>query len=1024
MVDPVDLLRPGLASRYRLGAEIGRGGMATVYRADDLVSGLPVAVKVLRGELASVLGPLGPQRFLREAEIVGRFQHPNIVPLLDSGEVDGAMYLVMPFVEGETLRQRIRRELQLPVAEAVRIAGQIAEGLRYAHEFGIVHRDIKPENILLEQDRVVITDFGIAKVIGSIGQETLSTTGLALGTPTYMSPEQSSGAGSVDGRSDIYSLGCVLYEMLAGEPPFTGATPQAVAARHMVEAPPALRVVRPSLGEGLQSAIETALAKAPADRFQTVAEFQRALTSGEQSGARPTGGARQRTTRRNAQIAGVGLAIVAGSLAIVVASTGKPTLSDSRYYIGPFTMGTTERVTDVGPWMLQGLADWSGIDPISQPRSRPGDIDSRSLDVMTQTAREAGARHLILGRLREHADSTILTGMKFDVGGARRLVRQATLRRIGPVTAEHATHLLDSLLTPPQARLAPDAARSSRLVPALEAFARGQLEVGRWQLAAADSEFVTATKIDPDYAQAQLWLGLVRYWQGQPAAAWKQAATQAGTDSVRLGRVDSRRALALQAQANDGAATACPGWRAAVDADSLEFPGWYSLAKCLGDDHVVIRDRASPSGRRFRGGYHESTQAYLRAFRLLPAIYNSLSGSAFRPLRQLLFTSLADLRPGDAMAPDSGAFLGYPELVGDTIAVVPYPERSVLDVKTPAFGRLHHAAVRYQRNLFKDISVAWSTMDPASVEARLARAVALDLTQDPAAVEAIAQARRAARSPVDVLRAGTIEVWMRIRGSVPDDSAGVLSARRLADSLVARFGADSLLEPESVLSLLLLTGRVHEAAALARRGRVSELMGVPRPLGREALPLLIYAAAGGPADSLTVQGERFERALSALAGTASPGQIMAYRLALLGRAATLAFPDFKMPALRELAGKGDYLLDAQALIAAGDTAKAYADLVAVLHRTPSTPAERPLDAALPEARVMALAGAREEAAAWLRPVLQALPLAPAHTFADPTRAASLVPALRFAATLIRGAEARRLGMIADLLWGRTVEGHQ
>ncbi|NIO31919.1 MAG: protein kinase, partial [Gemmatimonadetes bacterium] len=283
-MDELDRLRSALGDRYRVEDEIGHGGMATVYLAQDLKHERRVAIKVLRPDLASMLGP---ERFLREIQIEAGLQHINILPIYDSGEADGFLYYVMPYVEGESLRARIEREKQLPLDDALQITREIAEALSYAHDHGIVHRDIKPENILLSGGHAVLADFGIARAIGVAGGQRVTESGHAVGTPHYMSPEQAGGEAELDGRSDLYSLGCVLYEMLAGEPPFTGRTARAVIARHMAESPPPLLVVRPSVPPRVGEAIEKALAKTPADRFATAADFVTTLEIPAEPGAYP-----------------------------------------------------------------------------------------------------------------------------------------------------------------------------------------------------------------------------------------------------------------------------------------------------------------------------------------------------------------------------------------------------------------------------------------------------------------------------------------------------------------------------------------------------------------------------------------------------------------------------------------------------------------------------------------------------------------------------------------------------------------
>jgi TolB-like protein/Tfp pilus assembly protein PilF/tRNA A-37 threonylcarbamoyl transferase component Bud32 len=273
MRDPaedIERLRTALAARYRLVREVGRGGMAAVYLADDLKHDRRVAIKVMRPEVAAALGP---QRFLREIQITAVLSHPHILPLYDSGEADGLVYYVMPYVEGETLRDRLVRQRQLPIGEAVRIVQEVADGLAHAHSFGVVHRDIKPENILFLGGHAVLADFGVATALGAARSTRMTETGWAVGTPVYMSPEQAMGQDQVDGRSDTYSLGCVLYEMLAGDPPFGGPNPQAVVALKLSAQAPALSSLRETVPPALDEVIRRALAKVPADRFDSPADF-------------------------------------------------------------------------------------------------------------------------------------------------------------------------------------------------------------------------------------------------------------------------------------------------------------------------------------------------------------------------------------------------------------------------------------------------------------------------------------------------------------------------------------------------------------------------------------------------------------------------------------------------------------------------------------------------------------------------------------------------------------------------------
>src|SRR6266540_2781805 len=273
---PIDRVRDALSDVYAIDRELGRGGMATVYLAQDSKHDRTVALKVLHPELAA---SLGPDRFLREIKLAARLNHPHILPLYDSGEAQGFLYYVMPYVEVESLRERLEREKQLPVDEAVHHAKAIASALDYAHRQKIVHRDIKPENVMLYEGEAMVMDFGIAKAVSSAANETLTQTGMMVGTPAYVSPEQASGEQNIDGQSDQYSLACVLYEMLSGERPFTGATAQAVLTKRFTETPKSLREVRGSVPEHVERAVTKAMAAVPSDRFATTAVFAQALGS-------------------------------------------------------------------------------------------------------------------------------------------------------------------------------------------------------------------------------------------------------------------------------------------------------------------------------------------------------------------------------------------------------------------------------------------------------------------------------------------------------------------------------------------------------------------------------------------------------------------------------------------------------------------------------------------------------------------------------------------------------------------------
>ncbi|HEY9506088.1 MAG TPA: protein kinase [Gemmatimonadales bacterium] len=353
-MDLLTRLRSALAERYRIERELGRGGMATVYLAEDLKHHRRVALKVLRPELSPALGA---DRFLREIETASRLQHPHILSLHDSGEAAGLLYYAMPYVEGESLRARLAREVQLDATDAVGIAEEVADALACAHAAGVLHRDIKPENILLTGGHAVVADFGIARAIDAVAADRLTETGLALGTPHYMSPEQASGARVLDARSDLYALGCVLYEMLAGEPPFNGPSSQAILARHAVDPVPCLRTVRSTVSPALEAAVGKALAKVPADRFSTALEFKEALSRASREPALlpPAAGRRRLAAGLGAFVVGAGVAVAL----LVGIGSDRPVTADGERPIRSLAVAPLENLTgdSAQVYLAQGITD-------------------------------------------------------------------------------------------------------------------------------------------------------------------------------------------------------------------------------------------------------------------------------------------------------------------------------------------------------------------------------------------------------------------------------------------------------------------------------------------------------------------------------------------------------------------------------------------------------------------------------------------------------------------------------------------
>ena len=442
-------LATALADRYVLDRELGRGGMATVYLAEDVRHHRQVAIKVLHPELGAVLGA---DRFLREIGIAARLNHPHILPLHDSGTLDldlgqPVLFYAMPYVAGRSLRERLREELQLPIDEAIGIARQVADALDHAHRQGVVHRDIKPENILLADGGAVLADFGIARAVDLAGGERLTETGLALGTPVYMSPEQGAGSTHVDGRTDIYALGCVLYEMLAGQPPFSGPTAQSILARHAIDPVPSLRTVRRTVPHALAQVVTRALAKVPADRFPSARDFSLALaatplTPADSGNDAPTSALQARQVagrRRRRWMLALGTAVtIAAAAGLAAKFSQKPAeMEMARVLVLPFQNRTADSalraVSDIAAdYIVSGLRNAHIVEEVVDARSQTEGDRAAQLgrSGARAVARDARAGIIVLGSYdRAPGDSLQFQAEVLDTRSGR------TLRVVGPVGA-------------------------------------------------------------------------------------------------------------------------------------------------------------------------------------------------------------------------------------------------------------------------------------------------------------------------------------------------------------------------------------------------------------------------------------------------------------------------------------------------------------------------------------------------------------------------------------------------------------
>jgi len=422
----IDRLAAALADRYRIERELGAGGMATVYLAHDIKHDRNVALKVLSPDLAATIGH---ERFLREITNTASLRHPHILPLFDSGEAGGLLYYVMPYVDGETLRGRLDHEKQLPVDETLRITAEVAEALTYAHARGLVHRDIKPENILIDAGHAVVADFGIARAISTAGGESLTQTGLAIGTPAYMSPEQAAGESDIDGRSDQYALACLTYEMLAGQPPFTGSSAASVLYQQLSAEPRPVTQLRAPLPTNVSAALQRALAKNPADRFATPTEFAATL----RTESRPTV---KRVSRRVQYALGAALALAAAGAAWRARATDANGGLDSNVVaVLPFRVGgdpsiayLRESMLDLLQARLMTSAGPRTVEPrtllAAWRRSVGNENDDLSEDASASLARKLGAGRMLLGSAIATPGVIALTGSLSRVSDGRELARE------------------------------------------------------------------------------------------------------------------------------------------------------------------------------------------------------------------------------------------------------------------------------------------------------------------------------------------------------------------------------------------------------------------------------------------------------------------------------------------------------------------------------------------------------------------------------------------------------------------------
>ena len=700
---PVDRLREALSQMYSIDRELGRGGMATVFLAQDSKHDRVVALKVLHPDLAA---SLGPDRFLREIKLAARLNHPHILPLFDSGSADGMLYYVMPYVEGESLRERLDRDGKLGIDEAIRFAQGIASALDYAHRQGIVHRDVKPENVMLYEGMPMVMDFGIAKAVSSAGSETLTQTGMMVGTPAYVSPEQAAGEINLDGKSDQYSLACMLYEMIAGERPFSGNTPQSIMAKRFTETPKPLQGLRSSVPASVDWAVAKAMSTEASQRFATSAMFAQALVSGQLTTPTDTGTLPQTAVSQAKSVAVLPFANMSAD-------------PDNEY----FTDGMAEEIINALS-KIQGLRVASRTSSFAF-KGKNEDIGEIGRKLKVSTVLEGGVRKMgnrirITCELVNVADGYHLWSERYDreiedVFAIQDDISQAIVKALRVILSEGEKKAIES--------------KPRTNIQAYDYYLRGRQfihQLRRRSLEYARQMFNKAIEIDPDYALAHTGVA--------DASSLLYTYFDARDFNLRQADKASRRALELEpelAEAHVSRGIVSSLTRHFEEAEEsftkamrlepkmFEAPYWYGM------------------GLMAEGRFEDAIKMFDRASALRPEDYQSahFAGQAYKSLGKVeeehaqlrrglkLMESTLELNPDDARAANLAA--GVFASLGEAEDAIKYGERSLaIDPEDPmllyniacmyaSLGRVDQAISCLERSVDKGFGhKEWIDNDP------------------------------------------------------------------------------------------------------------------------------------------------------------------------------------------------------------------------------------------------------------------------------------------------------------------------
>jgi tRNA A-37 threonylcarbamoyl transferase component Bud32/tetratricopeptide (TPR) repeat protein len=827
--------------RYAVEAPLGSGATATVYLCRDQTTAGAVAVKVLHTDLAE---SVGAERFLREIRLTSGLDHPSILPVIDSGADGSTLYCVLPFMEGGTLRDLLREKKQLAITEAIEIGKTIAEALAYAHDRGLIHRDIKPENILFSKGKAYLGDFGIARALYATASDlTTTTTGVIRGTPAYMSPEQASGERNYDGRSDIYSLGAVVYEMISGMPPFVGPTAQSVMAQRFSSTPREMRVYRSSVPPAIEAVVSNSMMTAPADRFSSARELVDALETAKTAPA----ARRARPPIVIGTVAGAVL-VVAVFFASKLGMVGgaPPVRSDTtQLAVLPFEYDSSaSALGSVDAFVYDAFSAWRGMtvlepfqvrDAVARKASLSGVERDRSVALALGAGRfvrgsvvrmPGGAGWKVfawLHQVRERSD-TLLFNASVEI-------RPEELDAIGGKYATLARLLL---------LRGGDSASGSAVVattdlPAMQFFTRGITAVDDWNFALADSLFESAIARDPRYGRAYLWQAQVRFWQRASPTVFAPLAEKALVDTTRLPPRDLQLARALASLGAKDYDAACREYEQLRQKNDADFAAWFGLGRCRDLDFRIERDAKSPTGWRYHSSYADAVASYEKAFAVLSLSHRSLERGAFEPLRELLFMRPGKLQLAVRPPSDTGpGFVGRLDWESGKPILRPVPIALVTASDPAGVPPGMRQAIQSQQRLFRNIAREWSTALPGAAGAKEAMAVALEMEGNRGALDTLRAARSLATDADARLRLASAEIVLRLKLLDPADSVSVRAIRNSADSLLASYPSPGRVAPQ-LAPLAAMLGRCDQASSLAARN--------PAPAGARDIPVDVVAAA-------------------------------------------------------------------------------------------------------------------------------------------------------------------------------------